>query len=485
MSEGTGEIVFDEAAHTYTRNGHTAPRSVTELISNHFPEFKPKAMVDKYFDNWKAKPHSKYYEVIKAHASDEDAKKAILKLWETNREEAARLGTATHKAVELLLGGAPLETCGNPEVEHEINAFLAWHAKKREQEWSLEGTELVVGWTDAEDRLCLGGSIDAIFVNGKGEHVLVDWKRTKDPFGPDEHAPFAKLGSGPASELSDTKFNKYALQLAVYAEMLKRQFDIDVGDRRYLVRLTKDKGAQEVCAAGATFDRVAKGLLRVAAGNEEEEEEAEEQEKREAGLPPDDEYDPDAHSAAIHAEAKQMYDTMSPQERWEWMQSFGNVSVSREREYELKQIMECFEEWGVHDPADDDEEEKENGNNDEKSEAEKDRDRVQAIMDDYAKDEAEVAEALAAKRVRVENLKTIGGRLVMGEALASVPGCKKIGDTITDQASLALAWEKALFNDITHEAHDAFESAINLAEATDVANAPEDPSPKRQKVEVE
>jgi len=287
MSEGAGEIVFDEAAHTYTRNGHTAPRSVTELISDHFPKFKPEVVVKDCFDGWKRKPRSKYYEVIKAHASDEAAKQAILEMWETNRTEAARLGTATHKAVELLLGGAPLETCGNPEVEHEINAFLAWHAKKREQGWTLEGTELVVGWTDAEDRLCLGGSIDAIFVNEKGEHVLVDWKRTKDPFGPDEHAPFAKLGSGPASELRDTKFNKYAVQTAVYAQMLKRQhdIDIDVGDRRYLVRLTKEDGAQEICAAGAVYDRVAEGLLRVAAGNEEEEGE-EENEEKETDSPP-------------------------------------------------------------------------------------------------------------------------------------------------------------------------------------------------------
>lgn len=275
MSEGNYEIVFDEAAHKYTRNGHTAPLSVTKLISNHFEAFDGPAVVERCFGKWKENVDSKYYALIHSHASDDDAKRAILDSWEQNKNEACRLGTATHKAVELLLGGAPLETCGNPEVEHEINAFLAWHAAKQEQGWSLEGTELVVGWMDAEDRLCLGGSIDAVFVNGEGEHVLVDWKRTKDSFGPDEHAPFAKLGSGPASELRDTKFNKYAVQTTVYAQMLKRQFDIDVGDRRYLVRLTKEDGAQEICAAGAVFDRVAKDLLRVAAGGEEAEKEEE------------------------------------------------------------------------------------------------------------------------------------------------------------------------------------------------------------------
>ena len=275
MSEGNYEIVFDEAAHTYTRNGHTAPLSVTKLISNHFEAFDGPAVVERCFGKWKENVDSKYYALIHSHADEAAAKRAILDSWEQNKNEACRLGTATHKAVELLLGGAPLETCGNPEVEHEINSFLAWHAAKRTRGWTIEHTELVVGWMDGEDRLCLGGSVDALFKNGEGKHVLVDWKRTKEPFGPDEGTRFAKFGSGPASELLDTKFNKYALQLAVYAEMLKRHLGIDVGDRRYLVRLTKEEGAQEICAAGAVYDRVAAGLLRVAVGNEEEEEEEE------------------------------------------------------------------------------------------------------------------------------------------------------------------------------------------------------------------
>ena len=59
----------------------------------------------------------------------------------------------------------------------------------------------------------------------------------------------------------------------------------------------------------------------------------------------------------------------------------------------------------------------------------------------------------------------------MAEALAGVlsscPGGMDIRWSASDQASLALAWEKALSNDITHEVHDAFESAINRAEGTD------------------
>ena len=100
---------------------------------------------------------------------------------------------------------------------------------------------------------------------------------------------------------------------------------------------------------------------------------------------------------------------------------------------------------------------------------EEDWDRVQAIYDDYAKDEAVVAEEAAAKRMRVESLKTIEGCIVMLRALPR--GYKRWNDTGNDRAGLALVWEKALLEDITHEAHDAFESAISIAEATDAAKA--------------
>ena len=101
---------------------------------------------------------------------------------------------------------------------------------------------------------------------------------------------------------------------------------------------------------------------------------------------------------------------------------------------------------------------------DDKSEAEKDAENAQAIMDDYAKDEAAVAEGVAAKRVRVENVLTLRGLRIMDQALRRVPGCNELGESVDDQAGLALAWEKALLNDITHEAHDAFADAIERAE---------------------
>ena len=123
---------------------------------------------------------------------------------------------------------------------------------------------MLIGGLDAEGQLCLGGAVDALFTNRAGEYVLVDWKRTAKEFGPDEDTRFANPGTGPVRELLDSKYNRYSLQLAVYSGMLKSCMGIDVGDRRYLVRLSGADGAQQIDASGAVFDRVAEALLREA-----------------------------------------------------------------------------------------------------------------------------------------------------------------------------------------------------------------------------
>jgi len=81
--------------------------------------------------------------------------------------------------------------------------------------------------------------IDALFVDDDGDYYLLDWKRSKY-FGRDELPYQSRSGYGPASTLPDTKFARYALQLAIYRQMLKQTAGIDVEGRRYLVRFPSD-----------------------------------------------------------------------------------------------------------------------------------------------------------------------------------------------------------------------------------------------------
>ena len=67
--------------------------------------------------------------------------------------------------------------------------------------------------------------------------------------------------------------------------------------------------------------------------------------------PPPGEYDPDEHAERIFQEAKEYYDEKTPQERWDYVRMMGYTAPSDQgREYELEQIKEYFEEWGINDP---------------------------------------------------------------------------------------------------------------------------------------
>ena len=106
--------------------------------------------------------------------------------------------------------------------------------------------------------------------------------------------------------------------------------------------------------------------------------------------------------------------------------------------------------------------------NDDKSDAEKDAENAQAIMDDYAKDKAPVAESIAAKRVRIENLKTYYAVNIMYDALEEMK-VDECGHTskLENRRDLALLWEGALLTDITQEVHHTFNRSIQEAESED------------------
>ena len=263
LGEHAESVTFTTEGHIYARHGKDAPISVTALLGKYFPKFKPVEVVDKYYPSWKRRG-LKYEEIIQNSATDSDGKKAILAQWEANKKEACRLGTMTHLSIEMFLNRFPLEECGNPEIENETNAFLQWFSTVTARGWVPFRTELLLFALDASGDICVGGAIDALFKDENGDFVLVDWKRTKDPFGPDVPVhPFTAHGSGPASELLDISLHKYSLQLAIYSNMLKTITGIDVGNRRMLVRLSKD-GYEEVDAFDERLDGAAAEILACA-----------------------------------------------------------------------------------------------------------------------------------------------------------------------------------------------------------------------------
>lgn len=250
------EVTFDEPTHTYTLDGICAPISVTGLLGKCFEEFDAVKVVEKYFDNWKRRG-IKYTEIIQSSGSDAEAKESIIDSWEVKKLEACRLGTEMHAVIEKYLNFE--EVCYG-EIEVEFDAFLRWEDKVVQSGWSAYRTEVCVCGLNESGDIVVGGAIDAIYKNKNGEYVLIDWKRTGSAFGPDIDTSFGKYGTGPAIDIKETSFNKYALQLAIYAKLLFFCTGISVGDRRFLVRLSGD-GYQQIDASGSHFDAAADTIL--------------------------------------------------------------------------------------------------------------------------------------------------------------------------------------------------------------------------------
>ena len=85
-----GVIQFDVDSHTYTVDGVTVPRSVTAVVDELFPKFKPRKTINLYYEKWKTSGKSKYQSVIAASATDADAKRAIAASWAADTTARAR-----------------------------------------------------------------------------------------------------------------------------------------------------------------------------------------------------------------------------------------------------------------------------------------------------------------------------------------------------------------------------------------------------------
>ena len=66
---------FDAASHTYTVDGHVAPRSVTALVKTQFP-FDPTQIIAANYRKWKAENNAKYAEHY--DKPDDEAKMATV-----------------------------------------------------------------------------------------------------------------------------------------------------------------------------------------------------------------------------------------------------------------------------------------------------------------------------------------------------------------------------------------------------------------------
>lgn len=219
-------ITFREEGHEYTIEGLEGhPVSVTTVIHTMFQEFDADVVIDKMMASRKW-PFSKYHGMTKQQIKD---------LWETNREEASKAGTAMHKAIEDFINLPEEERVavlthfksssnnnGSVPPPHpqtpEFRMFLCfWDEFINKLHYKPYRTEWLVYDKDKH----LSGSIDFVAEQPDGDGVaILDWKRSKEIR---RFNPFAK-GKGCMSHLPDSNFWHYSLQLNIYRHLLETHY---------------------------------------------------------------------------------------------------------------------------------------------------------------------------------------------------------------------------------------------------------------------
>ena len=233
-------IVFTEFGHKYTITTDIDSKyiSVTTWCHSHFPKFDADKIIDGMMrnkSNWK--PGHKYWGLTKQEIKD---------MWNQNGASVSSAGTDLHSRIEEFMNREDCTThldilTKYDRIRNESSSssdagifcteweyFLNFvrdtpNLKPYRTEWMIHDTEMK-----------LAGSIDMIYENEDGTLSIYDWKRCKSINRVNLYNKFALTPC--ISEMHDTNFWHYALQLNTYRMILERNYEKRVTEL-YLVQL--------------------------------------------------------------------------------------------------------------------------------------------------------------------------------------------------------------------------------------------------------
>lgn len=210
------QLRYYDGTHTYYY-GRQRLKSVTTFIGEFFSKFDTRGMAKTISNGFKFRNRKKEKEGIEV--CDLDKKKATMRYWINLWKEAANSGTRIHEAIERYIlaeiGGGYII----PEDEVDKAKFqqgVTFIDTLPQFERTYLNPEVKVFDTE----LGLAGCIDLLINNEDGTVSLCDWKSNKRI---DTKSRDKKVGKTPISHLEDCNYNKYALQLSLYAYILERK----------------------------------------------------------------------------------------------------------------------------------------------------------------------------------------------------------------------------------------------------------------------
>ena len=223
-------ITFFKNDHKYvldigTADEYTFEYSVSAICDMYFESFDPRAVCARYYNDWQGNCASRYFSVIQigraSGQSDEEIQAGICDAWRANADKAALEGTIMHRTIELALNGCVYDACST-EIKY-FHDFVKDYLEPRG--WKVYRTE----WAIYDLAAGVAGQVDCLFYNVSANTFhLMDWKRSKRFIHPETGSQFRKRGCPPCENMYANSWSKYALQQNLYAEILRRHYDIVV-----------------------------------------------------------------------------------------------------------------------------------------------------------------------------------------------------------------------------------------------------------------
>jgi len=219
MKEKKQKIRFYKRRHVY-KLGKKELTSVTKFVGTLFEPFNAREIARKLskFPVNRAKKHGVRY---------------FLKEW----KEAAAHGTRVHNAIESFIKGENILDLQEKDEQkfYKAKEYITESFKK------FKFPDIITEKIVHSEELGLAGTIDLVIMKD-GKVTLVDWKTNK---AIKREAYKNKKGIHELTkDIDDCNFNKYQLQLSIYAYILEKEYNMPI-NKLYIVHL-KDYYAEEI-----------------------------------------------------------------------------------------------------------------------------------------------------------------------------------------------------------------------------------------------
>lgn len=261
-------IVFEPDEHVYTVRGERVKLSVTSLLDNFVPGFDMEKYIRDMFKGLTSEEKTTKGK-HKGHTYAE-----VKQRMDNTRDRGSRIHDYIEKYYEGLKGTPsfhlPLEErkeiLFRPHVDEygdvppsvgvnrALEQFLKFDA-----EWSREGwLPYRSEWRIYSSEIPVAGSVDMVFYRdtpeGVREFALVDWKVSENDFKSiNFHYTNPKTCFYPLVDLEATTYTRYALQLGVYARILRHDYKIKM-NRMLLVKFDPSKESFPVSSMKNAID---------------------------------------------------------------------------------------------------------------------------------------------------------------------------------------------------------------------------------------